>query len=144
MLIVLPETRENIYRGCGKTLFHGYLSSDWICFSQVSLETINAAVPSALTLMFPKQLDKFTEQKSTASIKGKGTSRCHQQAPEPQALGIWKSVALFLLGFYAPTLASSGCDCLRTDAFGPIQHSHLCISQDFQLLWPLVGSRWTF
>lgn len=123
-------------KGCEKSLFQGCPSPDWICFSQVSVEIKDAAVPSALTLTFPKQLGKFTEEKSTKSIKGKGTSWCHQQTPEPQAVGIWKSIALCSLGFYAPTLANSGCAC----PFGLIQCRHLCSSKDFQLLWPLGSS----
>lgn len=53
------------------------------------------------SLTFPKQLDKFTEEKPSGNIKGKGTSRCQQQTPGPQAAGIWKSIALCLLGFFA-------------------------------------------
>lgn len=111
MLIVLPETirRKRKERGCGKTLF-SWMSQLWIHFSPFSIQIKDAVVPSALTLTFPQQLDKFTEEKPRENTKGKGTSRCHQQRPGLQAAGIWQSIALCSLGFYAATLANSRSD----------------------------------
>lgn len=106
----MPETKENLYRGCKKTVCYGCLSSDGHCFSQVSvgplgtggaaIEMNAAAMPSVFTRCFQSSWTNSWRKKNPEDITHKRTSSSSL------------SDRLLAARKHCSTLAGFSCSCL--------------------------------